>query len=78
MVSVSEPRANLSRCLHEANLGREIQVFDWVVLIVELVPHVEKGDEGTRDRLIVAGLLRLDKGGAAAILDEPPSEASSV
>ena len=35
MVSVSELRANLSRCHREANRGGEIQVFDWVVLVVD-------------------------------------------
>ena len=35
MVSVSELRANLSRCLREAHLGGEIQVFDWVVPVAD-------------------------------------------
>ena len=35
MVSVSGLRANLSRCLREAHLGGEIQVFDWVVPVAD-------------------------------------------
>ena len=78
MVSVSELRANLSPCLREAHLGAEIQVFDWVVPVANWCRLRRRGDEGSRDRLIAAGFLRLDTGGAAAILDEPPSKATSV
>ncbi len=70
--SVSDLKANLSRYLRAVRRGGEVQVLDRGAPIARLVPPAAKDDHGVRDRLIVAGLLRPGKGGAAAILDQPP------
>ena len=72
-VSVSDLKANLSRYLREVRRGGEVQVLDRGAPVARLVPPAGEDDgEGLRGRLIGAGLLRPGKGGAAAILDEPP------
>ena len=72
-VSISDLKANLSRYpLREVRRGGEVQVLDRGAPVVRLVPPAANDGEGTRERLIGAGLLRPGKGGAAAILDEPP------
>ena len=73
-VSVSDPKANLSRYLREVRRGGEVQVLDRGTPVARLVPPSVDDGEGIRDRLISAGLLRPGEGGAAAILDEPPME----
>lgn len=71
-VSVSDLKANLSRYLREVRHGGEVQVLNRGTPIARLVPSAAEADEGDRERLIRAGLLRPGKGGAAAILDESP------
>ncbi len=70
--SISDLKANLSRYLREVRCGGEVQVLDRGAPIARLVPPAAKDDHGVRGRLIGAGLLRPGKGGAAAILDQPP------
>lgn len=70
--SVSDLKANLSRYLREVRRGGEVQVLDRGAPIARPVPPVAKDDLGVRGRLIGTGLLRPGKGGAAAILDQPP------
>ena len=72
-VSVSDLKANLSRYLREVRRGGEVQVLDRGAPVGRLAPPAGEDDgEGLRGRLIGTGLLRPGKGGAAAILDEPP------
>ena len=70
-VSISELKANLSRCLREVRRGGEVQVLDRGAPVAKLVPAAATGDDGVRERLIGAGLLRPGNGAAASILDEP-------
>lgn len=70
--SVSDLKANLFRYLREVRCSGEVQVLDRGAPVARLVPPTAKDDCGVRDRLIGAGLLRPGKGGAAAILDQPP------
>ena len=70
--SVSDLKANLSHYLREVRRGGEVQVLDRGAPIARLVPPTAKDESGVRERLISAGLLRPGKGGAAAILDQPP------
>ena len=71
-VSISELKANLSRYLREVRRGGEVQVLDRGAPVARLVPTSASDDAGIRERLIGTGLLRPGRGGAAAILDEPP------
>ena len=70
--SVSELKANLSRYLREVRRGGEVEVLDRGTPVARLVPVTARGDDGVRERLIGAGLLRPGKGNAAAILRSPP------
>ena len=70
-VSISELKANLSRYLREVRRGGEVQVLDRGAPVARLVPAAATDDQGIRERLIGAGLLRPGNGTAAAILDEP-------
>ena len=70
-VSISELKANLSRYLREVRRGGEVQVLDRGAPVARLVPAATTDDEGSRERLIGAGLLRPGSGAAAAVLDEP-------
>ncbi len=73
VASVSDLKANLSRYLREVRRGGEVQVLDRGAPVARLVPPATGCDDGgVRERLVSAGLLRPGKGGAAAILDEPP------
>ena len=72
IVSISELKANLSRYLREVRRGGEVQVLDRGAPVARLVPPAAEDDEGVRERLIAAGVLRAGRGGAGAILDEPP------
>ena len=68
--SVSDLKANLSRYLREVRRGSEVQVLDRGTPVARLVPAaVNQGSE--RERLIVSGVLRPGKGGAAVVLDRP-------
>lgn len=71
-VSISELKANLSRYLREVRRGGEVQVLDRGAPVARLVPAAASDEDGVRERLIGIGLLRPGKGGAGAILDEPP------
>ena len=71
-VSISDLKANLSRYIREVRRGGEVQILDRGAPVARLVPPEAGDDEGIRERLIGTGLLRPGKGGAAAILDEPP------
>ena len=70
-VSISELKANLSRYLREVRRGGEVQVLDRGAPVARLVPAAATDDQGIRERLIGAGLLRPGNGAAADILDEP-------
>ena len=70
--SVSELKANLSRYLREVRRGGEVEVLDRGMPVARLVAPAAGGDDGVRERLIGAGLLRPGKGSAAAILESPP------
>ena len=70
--SVSELKANLSRYLREVRRGGEVEVLDRGAPVARLVPAAAGGDDGVRERLIGAGVLRPGKGNAAAILQSPP------
>ena len=70
-VSISELKANLSRYLREVRRGGEVQVLDRGAPVARLVPAAVTDDEGVRERLIGAGLLRPGNGAAAATLDQP-------
>ena len=70
-VSISELKANLSRYLREVRRGGEVQVLDRGAPVARLVSAAATDHEGSRERLIGAGLLRPGNGAAAAILDEP-------
>ena len=70
-VSISELKANLSRYLREVRRGGEVQVLDRGAPVARLVPAAATDDEGIRERLIGAGLLRPGNGAAAATLDQP-------
>lgn len=70
--SVSELKANLSRYLREVRRGGEVEVLDRGAPVARLVPATAGGDDGVRERLIGAGVLRPGKGNAAAILQSPP------
>ena len=70
-VSISELKANLSRYLREVRRGGEVQVLDRGAPVARLVPAAATDNDGSRERLIGAGLLRPGNGAAAAILDEP-------
>ena len=72
--SISQLKANLSRYLREVRRGGEVQVLDRGTPVARLVPPIADDDEGVRERLIGAGVLRPGKGGAGAILEEPPLE----
>ena len=72
--SISELKSNLSRYLREVRRGGEVLIFDRGAPVARLVPPASGDDEGVRERLIGAGVLRPGKGGAAAVLDEPPLE----
>lgn len=71
-VSISGLKANLSRYLREVRRGGEVQVLDRGTPVARLVPATAGDDEGIRERLVGAGLLRPGKGGAAAVLESPP------
>ena len=71
-VSISDLKANLSRYMRQVRRGGEIQILDRGTPVARLVPPEADNDKGIRERLIGSGLLRPGKGGAAAILDEPP------
>lgn len=71
-VSISELKANLSRYVREVRRGGEVQVLDRGKPVARLVPLAAEDNRGVRERLISQGLLRPGKGGAAAILNEPP------
>lgn len=71
-VSISELKANLSRYVREVRRGGEVQVLDRGKPVARLVPPAAEHNRGVRERLISQGLLRPGKGGAAAILNEPP------
>ena len=70
-VSISELRANLSRYLRQVRRGGEVQVLDRGVPVARLVPVTTDGD-GIRERLIADGVVRPGRGGASALLREPP------
>ncbi len=70
-VSISELKANLSRYVREVRRGGEVQVLDRGKPVARLVPATTDGEEA-RERLIGQGVVRPGRGGAAAILDEPP------
>ena len=70
--SVSELKANLSRYLREVRRGGEVEVLDRGAPVARLVPAAPGGDQGVRERLIGAGLLRPGTGNAAAVLELPP------
>ena len=70
--SVTELKVNLSRYLREVRRGGEVEVFDRGAPVARLVPAAAGADDGVRERLIGAGLLRPGKGNAAAILQSPP------
>ena len=69
-VSISELKANLSRYLGEVRRGGEVRVLDRGTPIARLVPAAANDNEGIRERLVGAGLLRPGNATAAAILDE--------
>ena len=70
-VSISELKANLSRYVRRVRRGGEVQVLDRGRPVARLVPAIADGEEA-RERLIAQGVVRPGRGGAAAILDEPP------
>lgn len=70
-VSISELKANLSRYVRRVRRGGEVQVLDRGRPVARLVPAIADGGEA-RARLITLGVVRPGRGGAAAILDEPP------
>lgn len=70
-VSISELKANLSRYVRKVRRGGEVQVLDRGRPVARLVPAIADGDQA-RARLITQGVVRSGRGGAAAILDEPP------
>ena len=70
-VSISELKANLSRYVRKVRRGGEVQVLDRGRPVARLVPATADGEEA-RERLITQGVVRPGRGGAAAILDEPP------
>ena len=72
IASISELKANLSRYLREVRRGGEVQVLERGVPIARLVPPAENDEDGARERLVGAGLLRPGEGRAGAILDEAP------
>ena len=72
-VSISELKANLSRYIREVRRGGEVQVLDRGAPVAKLVPVVSGGDE-SRERLIGEGVVRPGRGGAGAVLREPPLE----
>ena len=72
--SISELKANLSRYLREVRRGGEVQVLERGVPIARLVPPADKGEDGVRERLVGAGLLRPGEGRAEAVLDAAPLE----
>ena len=71
-VSISDLKANLSRYLREVRRGGEVQVLDRGAPVARLVPVTARDDEGVRERLVAAGLLRPGNGEADAILESPP------
>ena len=71
-VSISELKANLSRYVREVRRGGEVQVLDRGRPVARLVPPAAEDNREVRERLISQGLLRAGKGGAGAILNEPP------
>ena len=70
--SVTELKANLSRYLREVRRGGEVEVLDRGAPVARLVPPAAGGDDGVRERLIGAGLLKPGTGNAAAVLLSPP------
>ena len=73
-VSISDLKAKLSRYLREVRRGGEVQVLDRGTPVARLVPPTATDDEGVRERLVGAGLLRPGRGSAAAILEQEPLE----
>ena len=70
-VSISELKAHLSRYVRKVRRGSEVQIRDRGRPVARLVPAIVDGEEA-RQRLITQGVVRPGRGGAAAILDEPP------
>ncbi|MDE0394014.1 MAG: type II toxin-antitoxin system prevent-host-death family antitoxin [Gammaproteobacteria bacterium] len=70
-VSISELKANLSRYIREVRRGGEVQVLDRGTPVARLIPITTDGD-GIRERLISEGVVRPGRGGAGALLREPP------
>lgn len=75
-VSISELKAHLSKYLREIRRGGEVQVLDRGVPVARLSPLPSDGgqDEGHRQRLIQAGVLRAGQGGILTVLENPPLE----
>ena len=73
-VSISDLKANLSHYLREVRRGGEVQVLDRGTPVARLVPPTARDDEGIRERLVGAGLLRPGRLRAAAILEQTPLE----
>lgn len=75
-VSVSELKAHLSKYLREVQRGGEVQVMDRGVPVARLssLPPDSGHDEGRRQRLIQAGVLRAGRGDAHTVLETPPVE----
>ena len=77
--SISELKARLSRYLREVRRGGEVEILDRGKPIARLtrLRHTDASDDGRRERLVSAGVLRRGTGNLRDAVEPPPLEVAA-